>query len=386
MSSFAETVSATTIADLQARGSTKWTVYPDAIGAWVAEMDFGLADPIKQALRDMDERFFYGYAPPSLTRQLREAASAFMGRRYGWTPDPDTVVPTSDVLHALGLVMDGFVAADAPIVLLTPCYMPFLTIPKAFGRRIVQVPMVAEPTWQIDFDALRAALTPGALFVLATPLNPIGRVLTREELLRIAEVVEDAGARVFADEIHAPLTFTGHQHVPYASVSPEAAAHSISAVSASKAWNLAGLKCAQIIFTNPSDLDVWRSGIARKAAEPANAGIFAGIAAYSEGEPWLVDVLAYLDTNRRLFADTFAARVPQARVSDVEGTYLQWVDLNPLGLDTNPHRLLLDEARVAVTDGALCGEVGAGCFRFNLAMPTPVLSEALDRITGVLNR
>lgn len=381
MSAFADRIDALDAATLVERGSLKWTANPGTLGAWVAEMDFELAEPIVGALRELHERFFYGYLPRALPGELAQATASFNERRYGWRPDAGMIHGISDVLHGLGLVIDTLLDADAPIVTLTPAYMPFLTIPAAHGRRLVQVPMIETPDgWELPLDALAAALAPGALLVLASPYNPVGKVFTRAELESIAEVVERAGARVFADEIHAPLTFAGHRHVPYASISDAAAAHSVTAQSASKAWNLAGLKCSQLIFTNPADQAVWERRMERLATEPANPGVVANIAAYTEGGPWLDDALAYLDVNRRLVADELPQTVPGAQVKPLQGTYLQLIDCRSLGLAPSPQAFFLERAKVALNDGATMGESGVGMVRLNLATPTPILREIIARL------
>ncbi len=378
---FAASMDATTIDTLIARGSLKWTAQPGTIGAWIAEMDFGLAEPIAEALRQMDAHLMYGYPTEAMLGGLRQATADFMDRRYDWQVDPGTIVLLSDVLNALGAVISAYTPEGAPIVVLTPCYMPFATIPPAFGREFRQVPMAfGDQGWVLDEDALAAALSPGALLVLSNPFNPVGRVWTRAELQRLSEIVDAAGARVFSDDIHAPLTLAGHRHVPYASINEVAAAHTITAVSASKAWNLAGLKCAQVVFTNPDDLTLWNRGAHRRSAEAANAGIVAGTAAYNDGEPWLSDVLDYLDVNRRLVAERLPQAVPGAVVSDLQGTYLQWVDLRDAGLPGNPRNFFFTKAAVTLTDGALCGDAGRGFVRMNLATPTPILAEILDRM------
>lgn len=381
MTTFAERVDATTIDQLVARASCKWATFPGAIGAWVAEMDFGLAEPIAAALRRMDADLMYGYPNQSMLTGLRTATADFMASRYGWQVDPGTVAELSDVLTGLGVVISNYTPADAPIVVLTPCYMPFMTIPPAFARPLIQVPMAPDgDTWVLDADALAAALTPGALLVLANPFNPLGKVWTRPELVALSAIVDAAGARVFSDDIHAPLTFEGYTHVPYASVSEVAAAHTITAVSASKAWNLAGLKCAQLVFTNPDDLKLWKKQAFRRAAEASNPGIVAGTAAYREGLEWLTDALAYLDVNRRLVASELPRLVPGAKVADLQGTYLQFVDLREAGLPGNPRGFFFEKAAVALTDGDLCGDAGHGFVRMNIATPTPVLREILDRM------
>lgn len=382
MSAFADRIDALDADTLVARGSLKWTAHPGTIGAWVAEMDFELAEPIVAALRQMHERYFYGYLPRTLPGELAEATASFNERRYGWRPDTAMIHGISDVLHGLGLMIDTLLEPDAPIVTLTPAYMPFVTIPAAHGRRLVQVPMIeTDDGWELPLDALADALTPGSLLVLASPYNPVGKVFTRTELEAIAGLVERAGARVFADEIHAPLTFAGHQHVPYASVSDAAAAHSVTAQSASKAWNLAGLKCSQLIFTNPDDQAVWERRMERLATEPANPGVVANIAAYTHGGPWLDDALAYLDVNRRLVAAELPAAVPGAKVKPLQGTYLQLIDCRALDLGgVSPQAFFLERAKVALNDGATMGEAGVGMVRLNLATPTPILRELIARL------
>lgn len=381
MQTFAERVDATTIEDLVARASYKWAGFPGTIGAWIAEMDFGLAEPIAEALRAMDASGMYGYPNQAMLSGLREATAGFLGSRYGWSVEPGNVALLSDVLHGLGLVIDNYLASDADLVVLTPCYMPFVTIPPAFGRRLVQVPMVQlADGWVLDPDALAAALRPGSLVVLANPFNPLGKVWTRAELEQLCQIVDAAGARVFSDDIHAPLTFAGQVHVPYASINETAAAHTITAVSASKAWNLAGLKCAQLVFSNPADLAIWRRQASRRAAEASNPGIVAGTAAYTSGLGWLTDAIAYLDVNRRLVADELPRAVPGAWVSPLQGTYLQFVDLRQSGIEGNPRQFFFERARVAMTDGDLCGDAGRGFVRLNIATPTPILRELIDRM------
>lgn len=378
---FAERVDATTIDTLIGRASCKWATFPGTIGAWVAEMDFGLAEPISEALRRMDADLMYGYPNQAMLTGLRTATADFCGRRYGWDVDPGMVVELSDVLTGLGVMISAYTPSSAPVVVLTPCYMPFATIPRAFGREFRQVPMAPSGDgWVLDGGALASALAPDALLVLANPFNPLGKVWTRAELVQLSEIVDAAGARVFSDDIHAPLTFEGQTHVPYASVSEAAASHTITAVSASKAWNLAGLKCAQLIFSNPKDLARWKGGAHRRGAEASNPGIVAGTAAYNDGGPWLADALAYLDVNRRLVAERLPEAVPGARLSELQGTYLQWVELHDGGLPGNPRSFFFDKAKVALTDGALCGDAGRGSIRINIATPTPILAEIIDRM------
>jgi cystathionine beta-lyase len=189
---------------------------------------------------------------------------------------------------------------------------------------------------------------------------------------------------VFADEIHAPLVFPGHRHIPYASISPVTAGHTITATSASKAWNLPGLKCAQLILSNEADRRKWSAVGMWAEHGTANLGVVANTAAFTEGGPWLDKVLTYLDGNRTLLADLLAAHLPQVRYTPPEGTYLAWLDCRELGLGDHPARFFLEHADVAMTDGPLCGEAGKGFVRFNFATPRPILEQAVRQMAQAL--
>jgi cysteine-S-conjugate beta-lyase len=281
-----------------------------------------------------------------------------------------------------------FSAPDAPVILPTPAYMPFLVVPPWMGRRVIEVPMARDgDRYVYDLDALDAAYgAGGSLLVLCNPHNPIGRVLDPEEMLAVSEVVERHGGRVFSDEIHAPLVYDEHRHVPYASLSDVTAAHTVTAVSASKAWNLPGLKCAQLVLSNDADAELW-SGVGFMAEHgAANLGVVANTAAYEEGGPWLADVLAYLDGNRRLLGELLTEHLPAVRYTPPEGTYLAWLDCRGLGLGEHPAQFFLDHAGVALTDGPACGAVGSGFARLNFATPRPVLEETVARMAAALRR
>jgi cystathionine beta-lyase len=237
-----------------------------------------------------------------------------------------------------------------------------------------------------DFDGLdRAFAAGGRLLVHCSPHNPVGRVFTEAEHLAIAEVVQrHPGVRVFADEVHAPLTYPGGVHRPYAALSDVTAAHTVTATSASKAWNIPGLKAAQLVVSNEADAAHWASVGPPFSLGASVLGVLANTAAYTEGEDWLAGVLGYLDGNRRLLADLLAERLPAVRYAPPEGTYLAWLDCRDLGIEGPPARHFLRQAGVAVIDGAECGESGAGHVRLNLATPRPVLRTIVARMAASL--
>lgn len=337
--------------------------------------------PIRRALRDYAESELFGYPPPALDAQLAAAASDYYGRNFGWTPDPDFIAPIADVLAGLGAVLDIFLEPQAAVVVPTPAYMPFLTYPALKNRRIIQVPMLrGDSGWQMDLSGIREALqNGGGLVLLCNPHNPIGKVYTRQELQSLSEVVQEQGARVFSDEIHSSLVFQG-AHVPYASLSPETAAHAITATSATKAFNMPGLKCAQLVFSNPADLDLWRDKgffIGHGASTP---GKLATIAAYNSGEPWRQQVLGYLRDNRDLLTELLEEHLPRVFWLPPEGTYLGWLDARALGHGERTAEFFLSQARVALVEGAQCGEGSEGFVRMNFALPRPILVEAIKRM------
>ena len=363
-------------------GSVKWTRYPDKIGAFIAEMDFGTAPPITRALHAAVDVGNFGYLPTALCERMSEAYAQWARTRYGWDVPPANIRPVADVIAALAAVIEHFSAPGSPVIVPTPAYMPFLTVPRTLGREIIQVPMAsADDRLVYDLDALDAAFRAGGnLLILCNPHNPIGRVLTHAEMTAVAEVVHRHGGRVFADEIHAPLVFPGHRHIPYASISPVTAGHTVTATSASKAWNLPGLKCAQLILSNEADLAKWSQcgDLAEHGA--SNLGVVANIAAYTEGGPWLDEVLAYLDGNRLRLAELLAEHLPEVRYTPPEGTYLAWLDCRPLGLGDHPAQFFLEKAGVAMTDGPQCGEVGRGFVRYNFATPRPIMEQAIKQM------
>jgi cystathionine beta-lyase len=208
--------------------------------------------------------------------------------------------------------------------------------------------------------------------------------MTRDEMLKISEIVDRHDGRVFSDEIHAPIIYAEHRHIPYASVSEVAANHTVTAMAASKAWNLAGLKCAQIVLSNDADIEVWENGGAWAAHGASTLGVIASIAAYNSGQEWLQGVIDYLDGNRRFLADAVTDLLPGVTYAMPEGTYLAWLDFRDTGLDGDISTFFREKARVAIVDGSACGEVGQRCVRFNFALPRPLLEQAVQQMSAAI--
>jgi cystathionine beta-lyase len=299
---------------------------------------------------------------------------------------PERVRPLADVMAGFIAAVEHFSEPGTPVILPTPAYMPFLSVPQTLGRGVIEVPMALEDGRHVyDLEALDAAFRAGGnLMVLCNPHNPVGRVLEPAELAAVCEVVDRHGGRVFADEIHAPLVYDGRRHVPYASTSATAAAHTVTATSASKAWNLPGMKCAQLVLSNDADAATWAE-VGRTAEHGAsNLGVVANIAAYEDGRPWLDDLLGFLADSRQRLAELLADRLPQVGYRVPEGTYLAWLDLRELGLGDRPAQFVLEHAGVALTDGPMCGAVGAGFARYNFATPRAVMERTVEQLATAL--
>jgi cysteine-S-conjugate beta-lyase len=371
---------------LRAAGGLKWTRYPTAIGAWVAEMDLGTAPVVTRALHEAVDQARFGYLTTRAADEMARACSGWHARRYGWEVPPEWISPLADVVAGLQAAIEHFTPPGSPVVLPTPAYMPFRTVPGLMGRELIEVPMVerdGRPTY--DLDGIGRALDAGAgLVIHVNPHNPLGRVFTAGEQLELAAVVDRAGARVFADEIHAPLVHPGAVHRPYASLSPVTARHALTATSASKAWNLPGLKAAQLVLSDAADAEHWARVGFLYGHGASTLGVVANTAAYDAGGEWLDGVLTYLDGNRRLLAELLAERLPEVRYRPPEGTYLAWLDCRRLGLDGSAGAFFLDRAGVALIDGPECGTPGQGHVRLNFATGRALLATMVDRMAAAV--
>jgi cysteine-S-conjugate beta-lyase len=361
---------------LRRRRTVKWTLYgPDVLAAWVAEMDFDVAPAVRAAILDAVDREDFGYVEADLGA-LTTACAAFIETRYGWVVPPARIFPVADVLSAISTALDAFVEPGRGVVVPTPAYPPFFEVVELTGRPVIETPMIREAERDtLDLDAIDAALATGARAVLlCSPHNPTGRVFTIEELGALAAIVDRHGARVVADEVHSPLVYAGHDHVPYATVSDTASAHAITVVSASKAFNLAGLKCAQVVASSHADAARWRELRVFEVAGPTPIGIAASVAAYRDAGAWLSELVAYLDGNRRRLAELLAANAPGISFRPPESTFLSWLDCSALGLD-DPARFFLDHARVAVSDGPAFGAGWDQHVRCNFATSRAILEQ-----------
>lgn len=374
------------LGELRRRTSAKWRTYPpDVLPLPVAEMDFPLAGPVAEALHGAIRRSDLGYASPS--PGLAEALAGFAVRRWGWQVDPAQVTLAPEVGVGVVEVLRLLVRPGDRVVVNPPVYDSFFPWVAEVGCRLVEVPL--EQTgdgWALDLDATESSFQDGArVHLLCSPHNPTGTVHHRQDLERLATLAARYGVTVLSDEIHAPLVLPGRTHHPFVSVSPEAAAHGLVFTSASKAWNLAGLKCAAVVATDPATRRLvgrlpeelpWRVG---------QLGVLGSIAAFQEGEPWLEEVLGVLDHHRHHLAELLAARIPAIRYRPPDASYLAWLDCTALRLGDDPSAVFLARGRVALSPGPSFGRPGAGHARLNMGTSRQILAAAVDRMASAID-
>lgn len=382
MASTVEQIYERDLAEVRARGSAKWSAYPeDVLCAPVAEMDYRTSPEIQRAILTAAERELYGYPSPAMQTDVQQALSEWYRRTAGFEVLPERIHTLPDILKGIELGLRLFNRAGAAVVIPTPSYPPFFIVSQAVDLEVVEVPCLrTETRWELDLEAIEHAFAAGAgTIILCNPHNPLGRVFTREEMAAITEIVDRHQGRVIADEVHAPLTYPGNTWLPYAATSEIAAGHTISLMSASKGWNVPGLKCAQAALHTEADVQAWGTLNPMEAHGASTLGMIANVAAFRHGDAWLEETVAYLDRNRALFGELLARELPEIAYLPPEGTYLTWLDCNRLELES-PSRFFLEHARVAVNDGDMFGKAARGGVRLNLATSRRVLEEIVDRM------
>lgn len=369
-----------TPSELRRRGGLKWTSFPDdVLAAWVAEMDFGLAPPISAALHAAIDRHDTGYAYPEIEQAAARAATRFWDDTFDWSVSSERVFAAPDVIEGIRRAIIHLTRPGSPVVLHTPVYFPFFSMVERAGRELIDVRCDRDTDGRhtLDLAGIDRALAEGAgCVVLCNPWNPTGRSFSRGEIGDLAEVAASYSARIIADEVHGPLTYAPVEHTPTASVAPESV---VTVTSASKAWNIPGLKCAQVVLTSDRDAEIWSDYFTPDKVGASNLGLIANTAAYADSRTWLDHIEERLDANRELLDDLVAHHLPRAGYRSPEGTYLAWLDFRPYGID-DPAAFFLDGARVALSAGRPFGRGGHGHARLNFATSAAILSEILERM------
>ncbi len=367
------------------RRRLKWDAHPDKIGAWLAESDFGTSPAIREVLRQAVDEDFLTYLPASTAAAVSRACADFYAAHHQWDIDPDTVHVIPDVVEGLRLTIRHFIGAGAPVIVPTPAYMPFLNVPALLSHPIIEVPSVLrDGRWHLDLDRIDQAFAGGAqLLVLCNPHNPLGQVMRPSEMREVSAVVQRHGARVFADEIHAPVVYPGARHIPYASHSPAAAEHTVTSTSTSKGWNVPGLKSAQLILSSTADQQLWRRHDPVPTQGGSILGAVAAVAAYAQSEEWLAQTLTQLQQARSVVTELVRSELPLATYLEPEATYLAWLDLSAYG-HAAPAQRIASHGGVALTDGADCGSGFSQSVRFTFATQTDVLHRAISGIATAM--
>ena len=375
------------LAVLRARRGEKWQRYgDDVLAAWVADMDYPPAPAIRAELARMLEVADLGYPTNPSARDLPTQFAERMAERFRWRVEPQRVEVITDVVQGLFVGLWVYCEAGDGAVIQTPIYPPFLLAAAETRRRpVLNTLSPGAERYEIDFDALRASIDPNTrLLMFCNPHNPTGRVFTRSELEQIAAIAIEHDLVVLSDEIHADLVFSGGEHIPLATLGSEIEERTVTLMSASKAFNIAGLRCALAAFGS-QELKRRFNSIPRHLRGGINGpGLAATRVAWEQCQPWLDDALVYLEGNRDFLADYLASELPRVRHFRPEGTYLAWLDCRDLDLDTSPYEFFLRDARVALSDGLHFGEGGEGCVRLNFATSRKILAEILERMAKAL--
>lgn len=367
------------LADLRRRRSYKWSAYPeDVLPAFVAELDFPLAPAVHAALQEALDAGDCGYANEV---ELGSAFTAFAEQWWSWSPSPDRTVLVPDVMAGVARALEITTSPHAPVVLTPPVYGPFRRTIERLGRRPVEVPMREERgEWRLDVAGVGDALAAGAEAVLlCNPHNPTGSVPTADELATLAELSARHGAAIVSDEVHAPLTLPGRRFTPLLSLGQMRA---LTVTSASKSWNVAGLKCA-LLIAGDSQLASDLERLPVELRHPGHFGAVAALAAFTAaaaGDGWLARVGAHLQRQHVRAAALLAAALPPVQVPRVDSGYLLWLDCRELALGDDPAAVFLERGRVALSPGLEFGSQGAGYARLNVGTSGPLLLEAVRRM------
>lgn len=379
-----------TIIDRRASDSAKWHFYnEDVLPMWVADMDFRSPEPILRAMHERVDHGVFGYG--GLTAKLREVICERMARLYNWEIHPEAVVSLPGLVCGLNVVSRAIGERGDGALVSTPVYPPFLSAPTNQDRELHSAPLALEERnghlfYSFDAATFEAAIRPNTrLFILCNPHNPTGRAYTRTELTQMAEISQRHNLVICSDEIHCDLLLGGTQHVPLASLAPEIAERTITLMAPSKTFNVPGLGCSLAIIPNAE---------LRKQMQKASNGIVphvnlmgyaAAVAAYAECQDWLDELRSYLTGNRDYVVNYIAQELPQLRVTVPEATYLAWIDCRASGIDGNPQRFFLEQAKVALNDGGAFGQEGEGFVRLNFGCSRELLEQGLASMRQALH-
>ncbi|HEY9087013.1 MAG TPA: PatB family C-S lyase [Anaerolineaceae bacterium] len=376
------------VIDRKSTESIKWKLFgPDVLPMWVADMDFRAPEPVIQALQERVAHGVFGY--PAEPAEMRGLLVERMQRLYAWNVQPDEIVFLPGVVTGFNQVAHALAGPGGGVLMQTPVYHPFFGVAPNIRGQQDEMELTHQPngSYSVDWDAFEAAIHPQTrMFLLCNPHNPVGRVFRQDELEKMAEICLRRGLTICSDEIHADFIYTGHRHIPIASLSPEVAQRTVTLMAPSKTFNIAGLECSFAIIQDPA---------LRKQVEAARMGLVpsvnllgavAATAAYRSGQLWLDELLAYLEQNIETMAQFIAAELPGVRMCKPEGTYLAWLDCRETGLTGDLCEFFIKNGGVAFNNGAMFGKGGQGFVRLNFGCPRSTLLEGLQRMKTALEK
>lgn len=384
-------VVAPALRELLTHSSEKWRGFPaDVLPLPVMEMDFPIAQPIREVLIEMVNHSDLGYLGP--VPELADGFASFCATRWGWEIDKSQVRIAADVGVGCVEVLRVFTQPGDRILINSPVYQNFYSWINEVKLEKVDIPFTKiesqsdeENPWILDLDEVEKAYASGIkVHLLCSPHNPLGRIYSRAELTRIAEMAKKFGVIVISDEIHSPLVFKSHEFVPFLSVSEAAREVGITVTSASKGWNIAGLKSALIISQNAGIDEILALMPPAVKFRSSILGAFASAAAFKEGGRWLDSVLGTLEENSLMVRNLLKSKIPSVKMHLPQSSYVAWLDLTSLNLGENPAQTLLERGKVAFNAGFMYGPQSSQFVRLNYATSPTILTEAVDRIVKSL--
>ena len=364
--------------------------YPgEVLPFWVADMDFPAPEPVVKALEQRARHGIFGYT--DIKDDYREILARWFQRRHGWQIEGEWLSITPGVVFGICTAIRAFTEPGEGVLICPPVYYPFAASIKANGRKLVESPLVEKDGhYEIDFQDFERKIVEGGvkLFVLCSPHNPVGRVWSRQELEQVAAICQKHQVLVVADEIHQDFVRPGHRHTVFASLGAEVADFTITCTSPSKTFNLAGLQISHIFISNESLRRRFRHELeAVGYGEPNAMAEVAAKAAYGQGEPWLTELLSYLEENLRRTRAFLAENLPQVKLIEPEGTYLLWLDCRGTGLSPEEQdKAIVQRGRIWLDEGRIFGTGGEGFQRINMACPWAILEEGLKRLAFALKK
>lgn len=360
----------------------KWDIFPDdVLPMWVADMDFISPEPVIRALREKVDQGVFGYGCEPA--DLREILVSQLEQRFHWKVAPDALVFIPGVVTGFNLVCHTFTNPGDGLLIQTPVYPPILhaNLNSGLHREEIELDHNPDGGYSVDMQEFEDTITDRTrIFLLCNPHNPVGKVFKQPELEQMAEICMRHDLLICSDEIHGDLIFSGNRHAPIASLTPEIADRTITFMAPSKTYNIAGLAGSLAIIPNPELRKQFSDGRMGMVPEVNVLGMAAMRAAYLEGQPWLDELLVYLENNRNAMLEYIRTEMPTIHVHAPEGTYLAWLDCREAGIAGNPAKFFLEQARVAVNDGEEFGKGGEGFVRLNFGCPQSMLIEALEKI------